>query len=216
MPDLLLKTNDIYRSILESEHLTDNEIAQYVGMELISKVPTISNDDTLQQAYKELLQILAVLKKPNAVIAPDKVYGSGNLEETLEFRKLSALNYQYATGELYADNSTNIQCSVIYGKSFRDYEVEKIQNSDLPDQIKLGVLREDELERELSRRLESEWKEFVTGFTKDFKEGMRRAIKKPYDSPIYKLRAELQTTINDLKKVRSHMNLLKHLEGGET
>lgn len=89
MPDLLLKTSDIYRSILESEHLTDNEIAQYVGIELISKVPTISNDDTLQQAYKEFLQILAVLKKPNAVIAPDKVYGSGNLTETPEFRELA-------------------------------------------------------------------------------------------------------------------------------
>lgn len=115
------------------------------------------------------------------------------------------MNHQYQIGELMPDNSINFRCEAVYGKSFRDVEVEKIQNSDLPDELKLLSLRKDELESKLI----SEIAKFVTNFTKDFKDELQRIIKNPYDSPINQLRADIQDTINVLKAIRNHMVLLK-------
>ena len=115
MPDLIVK-NKIYNEILlESEHLTDVEIKQYVDAGFINYNPEFEN---LRKAYEEFLQIFALLKKPNAVISPNRLYGSGNLEETPEFEELAALNQKYADSVLIPENSINIQCAEVYGKSF--------------------------------------------------------------------------------------------------
>lgn len=203
-PDFIIDQKFESEIISKSENLTDDEIMQYADSDLVNSLSSFNNE-TENNAFKEFLNILALIKKPNAVIAPDKVYGTGNLEKTPEFRKLAALNHQYQIGELMPDNSINFRCEAVYGKSFRDVEVEKIQNSDLPDELKLLSLRKDELESKLI----SEIAKFVTNFTKDFKDELQRIIKNPYDSPINQLRADIQDTINGLKAIRNHMVLLK-------
>lgn len=209
MPDLTIKIQIYNEILLESEHLSDNEIKQYVDAELINYNPEFEN---LRKAHEEFLQIFALLKKPNSLISPNRIYGSGNLEETLEFKKLAALNQKYADGLLNPDNSINIQCAEVYGKSFRDYEVEKIQNSDLPAKIKMSVLRKDELLGRLSQELESECKKFFTGFIKDLKEELPRIVKNPNDNLIFQFRAKLQDTINDLKVMQNHIDSQKAMQ----
>lgn len=206
MPDLI--PNKINQEILsESEHLPYDKIEQYIGAELIDSLPVFDDDnDNLQQAYEELLQVLALLKKPNTIISPNRVYGSGNLEETPEFKELAALNQKYANGELTANNSINLQCEAVYGKSFRDFEVEKIQNSDLPDEIKMMSLRKEELVEKLNNEITAKWKEFFTNFIKDFQDFMPIAIKNP-NSTIFNFQATIQDTINDLKTIQKDRTL---------
>lgn len=170
MPDLTIKIQIYNEILLESEHLTDVEIKQYVDAELINYNPETEN---LRKAYEEFLQIFALIKKPNAVISPSRIYGSGNLEETPEFKKLATLNQKYADSVLTPDNSINIQCAEVYGKSFRDYEVEKIQNSDLPEEIKILSLRKEELLAKINHAIVKKCNEFLTGFIKDFINGIR-------------------------------------------
>lgn len=170
MPDLIVK-NKIYNEILlESEHLTDVEIKQYVDAGFINYNPEFEN---LRKAYEEFLQIFALLKKPNAVISPNRLYGSGNLEETPEFEELAALNQKYADSVLIPENSINIQCAEVYGKSFRDYEIEKIQNSDLPEEIKMLPLRKEELLAKINQAIVKKCNDFLTGFIRDFRNGIR-------------------------------------------
>ena len=198
---------EIYNEILsKSEHLSADEVAQYVGKELMDRVPVFDESDrNLQQAYEDFLKILALLKKPNAVISPSRVYGNGNSENTPEFKKLATLNQKYADGELMPDNSINIQCAAVYGKSFRDYEVERIQNSDLPPEIKMLSLRNDELLEKVNQLIEKKWNEFSTNFTNDFKKGLQRIIKNPDDNPVSQFRTDIKDTI---KAIQNHKALM--------
>lgn len=173
LPDFFVK-NTIHQEILqESEHITESDVRQYVDAELINYV---SEFDNLKKAHEELLQTLALLRKSNAIISPNRVYGSGNLEKTSEFQKLAALNQRYADGELIPNNSINIQCAEVYGKSFREYEVEKIQKSDLPDEIKMISLRKDEILEKVNQEITKKCEEFLTGLMNDFADGVK-AIK---------------------------------------
>lgn len=201
MPDLIAK-NKIYDEILlESEHLTDIAIKQYVDAEFINYNPEFEN---LRKAYEEFLQIFALLKKPNAVISPNRLYGSGNLEETPEFEELAALNQKYADSVLISDNSINIQCAEVYGKSFRDYEVEKIQNSDLPEEIKLLPLRKEELLAKINQAIVKKCYDFLTGFIRDFRNGIR-AIQN--ERKYEEMANELTLVKNNPVKIRTDMGV---------
>lgn len=179
-PDFIVENrNFITEMISVSENLTDDEIKQYADLDLVNNLSSFENKQ-IEEIFKTYLRILALMNKPKAVIAPNKIYGTGNLEDTPEFKKLAALNHKYQVGELMPDNTMNFRCEAVYGKSFRDYEVEKIQDSDLPDEIKISVLRKEEQEQ----KIVDEFKKFCVNFIKDFKEGLQNYLNDPNYNPI--------------------------------
>lgn len=186
-PDFIIENQNLISEIISiSEDLTDKEVEQYADLDLVNHIFSFDNEQT-KDLFKIYLRMLALMNKPNTVFAPGKIYGAGNLEDTPEFKKLAALNHQYKVGKLTPDNSANFRCEAVYGKTFRDYEVERIQNSDLPDEIKFMVLRKDEKERKIKADLEK----FLTNFVKDFKTGFTRCLNDRNFDPIAEAKKEI-------------------------
>lgn len=179
-PDFIVENRNLVSEIIsESEDLTDNEIEQYADLDLVNHLSSFDNEQ-IKDLFKTYLRMLALMNKPNTVFAPSKIYGTGNLEDTPEFKKLAALNHKYQVGELTPDNNINFRCEAVYGKSFRDYEVERIQNSDLPDEVKFSVLRNDEKEQKIA----DEFIKFFGNFIKDFKKECKKYLNDPNYNPI--------------------------------
>ena len=105
---------------------------------------------------------------------------------------------------MISDNSINIQCAEVYGKSFRDYEVEKIQNSDLPEEIKLLPLRKEELLAKINQAIVKKCNDFLTGFIRDFRNGIR-AIQN--ERKYEEMANELTLVKNNPVKIRKDMGV---------
>lgn len=122
IPDLIADPDSEYQEILSlSEEVTENDVSQYADKDILDRISKVEHPDKVHIELK----VLALLRKPNAVIAPNKIYGNRNLEKIPEFKKLAELNRKYQSCEMQPDNTRIVPC-VVDNKTIQDQEDEKM------------------------------------------------------------------------------------------
>ena len=135
--DKICFNNDMKDLLVNSERISIGEAVNYIDIELIEEadkvVELIKCDPSrrlyLKNDYEQIvnsLRVLGLLNKPNATIAPNRIYGTGDLFETEEFLRLEQINKKYMTGEENPDNSEVLQCTA--NQSTMDYIYEMLIN----------------------------------------------------------------------------------------
>lgn len=145
VPELTICVNSALRDLIAtSEQMSIEEMVNYLDVELLEEadrvIAAIRNDKTrrfnFQNDYEQVvdsLRALALFHKPNATISPNRVYGTGNLFETAEFKDLEQLNAKYEAEEGKHDNTKMLQCEMV--QTTKDY-LNEVISREITEQAK--------------------------------------------------------------------------------
>ena len=143
IPDIALVYNNILQDIVEhSDVISDEEIILYNGrlkQTALRAIAVIDNDkandllfkNSKKEQIKNLLRLIILLNKPNANIATNRFFGSGDIDNTPEIQTLAKLNSKYSTGE-YAYENTKVYCDMNWDP--KDY-CQKVADNYLNEEI---------------------------------------------------------------------------------